>query len=1260
MGPDQGHIDHVCEALWRRPTPGASVMVGSGFSQYARSIRPDARSLPMLDDLGSALLAKLYPQCPAGEKPRPDQVLRLAQEYEAEFRERGLHDALRALVPDQEFKPGELHKRLLKLRWADVFTTNWDTLLERTLDEVEARAYTVVRTKNDIPSGVRPRIVKLHGSLPDPPLILTEESYRTYPSTFAPLVNMVQQAMMETALLLIGFSGNDPNFLHWSGWVRDNLGDAAPRVYLAGYLDLSRPHRRMLQKRNVIPIDLAQHPKVHEWPEHLRHEYATEWIIATLERAQPYDITKWPKPRTQDHFPEVDPQLLPVVTNDSLEPRAEPRESPTNKQENSRLSMAKETLAVWAHNRDCYPDWLVAPARMRNERRLVTEQWTPIILKELPRLSLGARLTAIREVIWRYEVTLAKIPDDLESLAQETLDAIDCVNRVLEDESDEEIDWKALRESWRDVALALLTAARYRMDAETFATRVRALTPYLNDSVEVLHRVTHERCLWDSWSLDYPSLSERLKRWLIDAGDPFWGVRKSALLREVGEEREAAELVEQAIAKIRAIPSDGRSLQAPSREGWALWSVATYATMHNVQDQWDKLAPLNCDPSLEIHYLSNAVARPNRTLTPHFDLGIQPSDPPDFFPSQAVAAAYRGLRLAEIAGLPLSQGFSDIAGDTSHLLRRASEALVLDDVAMGMRQMIRVATYDKEKGFLRVLSRTRVASLRTAAAEALADNAQTALRYAMTSIQKTRRGRDLYGAQGARVTMEALSRLVVRLDSAAALAVFDYALDLYKNPAVASEFFLHEPLANLLRRSWESLSEAQQTKSVLDILEAPIVGLGGLTVDFGNYPDPGALLSADVVLPERTEANEDRWRSVVGILLRGLRASGTPRERAAARMADVALANRLTRDEASQVAQALWEPLKDDGKGLPIGTSLHDYAFILLPGPRDRIGRKRFGRKWLSGDTATTKLTGGYSGQAVGGTVVHTNPNKADDVLWQVGMAIAFLRFRDAALGPTPAEREYLTGVITQWSGTRLPRTTATWEVVREVWIRSVWNACRGLRWILTEVDIPAALGKRLHEQAQELVDSGIPAYGPLPGIANVATDLREDVALLMSTGLASDDDRMARSAMVSLHYWMRFAADPVLEFTTPPRRLIREIGIAIATRRSTVLAAGLDAAKWVFEEGSEHQRETIRDPVLKGLGYLAEELRYDREDAYDRKLDIPLARWRSAQVARALAMQGMSEHPIVIRWLDLGKDDPLPEVRHVTQRWPDDGQREP
>ena len=71
---------------------------------------------------------------------------------------------------------------------------------------------------------------------------------------------------METVFFLIGFSGDDPNFLNWSGWVRDNLGEAVLKIYLAGWLDLSPHQRRMLEARGVVPIDVANHPKASSWP----------------------------------------------------------------------------------------------------------------------------------------------------------------------------------------------------------------------------------------------------------------------------------------------------------------------------------------------------------------------------------------------------------------------------------------------------------------------------------------------------------------------------------------------------------------------------------------------------------------------------------------------------------------------------------------------------------------------------------------------------------------------------------------------------------------------------------------------------------------------------------------------------------------------------------------------------------------------------------------------------------------------------------
>ena len=107
-------------------------------------------------------------------------ALRLAEEYEVAHGRDALDRHLLETIADDDYKPGSLHSRLLSLPWADVMTTNYDTLLERAALTLPNRRYDVVRTTADIPSSLRPRIVKLHGSFPATrPFVITEEDFRT-------------------------------------------------------------------------------------------------------------------------------------------------------------------------------------------------------------------------------------------------------------------------------------------------------------------------------------------------------------------------------------------------------------------------------------------------------------------------------------------------------------------------------------------------------------------------------------------------------------------------------------------------------------------------------------------------------------------------------------------------------------------------------------------------------------------------------------------------------------------------------------------------------------------------------------------------------------------------------------------------------------------------------------------------------------------------------------------------------------------------
>ena len=183
--PDQSQINRVRDALWQRSGNGASVMVGSGFSRNAVPVGRLGVALPTWEGITRQLYSELYPQ---EVSPSHPNQLRTAQEYEAAFGRLGLHDALRRVVRHEEYQPGITHQRLLQLPWQDIFTTNWDTLLERTRGHVAERHYSVINSMDEIPMGKRPRIVKLHGSFPAQfPLIVTRRGLPHIPGGVRPI-----------------------------------------------------------------------------------------------------------------------------------------------------------------------------------------------------------------------------------------------------------------------------------------------------------------------------------------------------------------------------------------------------------------------------------------------------------------------------------------------------------------------------------------------------------------------------------------------------------------------------------------------------------------------------------------------------------------------------------------------------------------------------------------------------------------------------------------------------------------------------------------------------------------------------------------------------------------------------------------------------------------------------------------------------------------------------------------------------------------
>jgi SIR2-like domain len=356
----ESSIETIALALAARDGRGggrATAMIGAGFSRNAKQSSENSREFPLWREIVRPLVDELLPPCPQCPRPAPcppqgptgcllgerrrrlfedaagaSGMMSLGDKFEARNGSARLRAALKTAVPDEDYKPGLAHQLLVRLPWADIFTTNWDTLLERAVDTYD-RSYDPVVTVEQIASTCAPRIVKLHGcARSGSRLIFTEEDFRTYPKTFAPFVSLVQQSLMENVIVLFGFSGADPNFRAWHGWVRDHLGSNIQPIYLVTLRPTDPIDVNLMAGRLINQIDLSQKQ---EW----RHATPSEMI--------------------ENFLSEIHRRLRNLRVNlDWPVSRRIPSDGgPSADQGNNQQD--------WRQRLNSYPRWLVAPARNR-------------------------------------------------------------------------------------------------------------------------------------------------------------------------------------------------------------------------------------------------------------------------------------------------------------------------------------------------------------------------------------------------------------------------------------------------------------------------------------------------------------------------------------------------------------------------------------------------------------------------------------------------------------------------------------------------------------------------------------------------------------------------------------------------------------------------------------------------------------------------------------------------------------------------------
>ncbi|HCJ6435098.1 TPA: SIR2 family protein [Acinetobacter baumannii] len=111
-------------------------------------------------------------------------------------------------------EPTVNHKILAKLPISTYWTTNYDNLIEKALDD-EGKLADKKFTKNHLSQTKKGRsavVYKMHGdaSLPDQ-AIITKDQYESYPLIYAPFITALSGDLVSKTFLFLGFSFTDPN-----------------------------------------------------------------------------------------------------------------------------------------------------------------------------------------------------------------------------------------------------------------------------------------------------------------------------------------------------------------------------------------------------------------------------------------------------------------------------------------------------------------------------------------------------------------------------------------------------------------------------------------------------------------------------------------------------------------------------------------------------------------------------------------------------------------------------------------------------------------------------------------------------------------------------------------------------------------------------------------------------------------------------------------------------------------------------------------
>lgn len=762
-------------------------MVGAGFSRSFATTGDSRRVLPLWSDMAQCLAEDL------DTSPNSDP-LRLAEEYVAYFGREALDDLVRREVDDQSWIPGIKHRLLLELPWSDVLTTNWDTLLERAALDVHRPVYSVVHRQEELAVAKAPRIVKLHGTIGvTEHFIFTQEDYRRYPNRCAAYVNLARQVFIENELCLVGFSGDDPNFLQWTGWVRDNLATHARRIYLVGALSLAAGKRKYLESINVAPIDLSEAVAGFDSPD-AKHREALSLFLQELQSLKPPATWEWSPAR----------KTLAIENDAEVHKRYSDADYAA--------TLIAKRLAKLAEERETYPGWLICPLGQRSK------VWSSVdpqpSAASVAKLDIASRVKLLCELSWRYSITYEAVPA---WLAQEML-------RVCDPDSPSAPTYA------QQVAIATVLLRNCRLVSRPDAASVEAAAKSVLLRCQQYvpsagNDIAYHDALVARDRFDFPKLRTATEQ--IVPSDAVWKLRKASLFSEIGDFASGEPLIVEAYRELligsRHSPS---SVFIISRLAWAAWllrAVEITKSDKTLDELPSRFQEMHCNPWDHVQQLRDATSkelerqRSDSSVDPLFKPGHYRDNSKVVRFSSEVPSSLLIDGITSAAGIPVRWANVSLLGDSAS---RVAQLSYVDDLQR-FALAIRAANSESAEVLERVFSRLNIARMGQEQADHLLSRCTEAVNFWSARLASRPEKDSLFALGRLRVFMEVLARVSVRAASQQAKEIFRHACQLGALPHMRARW-LFDVFRNLLEFSLSAVPSTEQHEVVIAALEFPL------------------------------------------------------------------------------------------------------------------------------------------------------------------------------------------------------------------------------------------------------------------------------------------------------------------------------------------------------------------------------------------------------------------------------------------------------